>query len=310
MRQPVVNRLLAGLAGVLLLASAGCNELPGPAGRPSASNPGKGGSTAGTTTPVALTDADKSAAEAAVGEFTSAILKKEFDKAVALTTVDLRKQRTDKKANGELNLFSAKDKELGYSADDVTRWLQKETGDAEGTGKPALTFAPTGTGVSARGELTGKAARRFFSLRLTRADKKWQVADFATAPFTASAKPEGGTPEVLWAREFALDFLESLAAGDPNESAALMTPALRKKVAEPTTESDRKLGYDDFALRNWIKARAEGLEGFSLAGQSASGETATFNGQLVRKNGGPFTLSLAFDKATGTWGVSDFGTGK
>jgi len=263
----------------------GCNSAK-PSGSDNAPAPA-----AATTVPGAATDAAR--------DFLAKLVRGDTKAALGAVAVSFRKD-----VSGPLTF--EEEKKLGYSNTDTEKYLREAASGAE---KPEITreqVSPSGSEVSFHGTLGGKKPK-LFSLRMAKEGDAWKVTRFIAGRVLGSLFPtEAGTPELAWARESALDFLDALVGGDDEQMMTmnLMTEEFKERLPAPSVaDGGRKYAKKD--IRDWLNKTRQGAKGYAINTQAMDAKAATFTGDLV----GPgksdkFTLVLA--KQGGDWDVEQF----
>jgi hypothetical protein len=219
------------------------------------------------------------------------------EKAVELVAVSFRKQLSGL-------LFFPEDKQLGYSNSDASKYLQKQFNMASAARIRSESQAPSGREVVFRGDLEGKDPMTF-ALRISLINGKWLVSRFTTANTLQAAVPTNASdPELAWARESAVDYLQSWLGGERENYTvplAMMTEEMKSKLPSPTVH-DTGLTYAKKDVRNWLNTQREGVAGYSISSQSMDGAMAVFQGELTTKEKHrPFRLALRQDG--GEWKI-------
>jgi hypothetical protein len=226
-------------------------------------------------------------------------LGSEKPEAVERTSIAFRKQITS-------TLFFGHEKTLGYSDSDALKFLNKQFNNSSSAVIRSEAKSPSGYEVVFRGVLDGKDPMTF-SLRVAKDGETWKVTRFASSYNRQSVVPKAPAPaELAWARESALDFLESCLGMDRDYTLAMaiMTDGLMSRLPSPTVH-DTGLTYAKKDVRNWLNLVRNGVTGFSIDNEAGNSGVASFNGHLIEQTKNkPFHLSLRHDG--NEWKVEQF----
>jgi hypothetical protein len=297
------NRLVAAVLFAGLLAAApGCKKPAGSSAASGGPGPESGGSPSGPGAPTKVP----------VSEIAESFLSdlKDGKADPARLTVDLKKRVSGK-------LVYPEEKERGYSDSDAAKWLALLGDGVTDSDVEEVVLSPSGDRASVRGVLRANRTspkggespvKEAFAMRMVKEGSTWLVDRFHRGPAARTGLPKGdAAPELRWARESALDFLDSLLAGDRKAAAECMAPGLKAKVAKPVFSDDEKLGYSPTSLDKWLTSVAGGKKSYAITSQrmAAGDASAEFAGELSDgKKPTPFTIHVAPEK--GAWVVSGF----
>jgi hypothetical protein len=251
------------------------------------------------TTPGAASTAQLDAATAEANEFLKLLTRGEVKAAAEKVATSFRKE-----ISGPLTF--EEEKKLGYSDSDTLKYLREVTDGADKSEIIRKQASPSGRELSIRGSLSGKETR-LFSLRLASEGGSWKVTRFIAGRVAGSGIPtENVVPELAWARETALDFLDSLIgdADDHMLTMTLMTDEFKSRLPAPSV-ADAGLKYAKKDVRASLNKTRDGVKGYTINTQTMDGPAAKFTGDLA----GPgksekFTMLLT--KQGDDWKVESF----
>lgn len=269
-----------------ILVTAGCNDAK-------TSPPGK----APVMNVEAGSPATDGAARAEADAFLKLLTSGDFKAAVEKVAPAFRKQ-----VSGTLTF--EEEKKLGYSDSDTEKYLKAATAGAARSEIKAQIAAPSGSAAVFRGDLVGTEPRSF-SLRMIKDGSSWKVSRFASAKLAAIALPkESGDKELTWARQSALDFLESLVGGGEEQllTMAAMSEELKASVPSPSI-ADAGLTYAKKDVRDWLNKARQAATGFAIAREETAAANAIFSVELT---GGPKPVAakLELTRAGDEWKVA------
>jgi hypothetical protein len=257
---------------------------------------GTSGNAPGPAGPAAVPQAATDAAR----DFLAKLVQGNTKAALEAVAVSFRKE-----VSGPLTFED--EKKLGYSNSDTEKYLREATAGANGSEIRSQTSSPSGNEVSIRGSLSGKETR-LFSLRLAKEGDAWKVTRFLAGRVAGSGVPtDSGTPELAWARETALDFLDALIGGDDEQMITmnLMTESFKERLPAPSV-ADAGKKYAKKDVRDWLSMFRRGTKGYAINFQRMMESEPMFGGDLVGPGrSGPFQISLV--KNGELWKVKDFG---
>lgn len=288
------------LAGLLVLAAlaGGCNG-PASPGADTKAKPAPvvnvNGGTPAVTPPSTPVEQPVSSARNEAAAFLKDLLAGDATSAAARVAVSFKKQLSG-------SLVFDEEKKLGYSESDVKKYLDRS---AKGYTKSDISWSvtsPDRSAESVRGTFTGQGVTVPFGIRLAKDGSAWKVTRFAVGKAPVSTAVIGASTDHAWEREAAIDFLEALLAGDPDQALAMteMTDAFKQRLPSPSIH-DPGLGYAKRDVRDWLnKVRA----GFTGAALTATDGTK-FTGQLTGGNPADFTL-VVVKGPDGACQVDDF----
>jgi hypothetical protein len=194
------------------------------------------------------------------------------------------------------------DKAKGYSEDAAVSWLKRVGGVGFG---PTFPSTQVGDVALIRGGLVGDGR---YALRLVRDGGAWKVDYLGLTSARLDGPPPAAAGEAALQEFVAAAFADVLAdrtAMPPPEramaAAALMTPALRARWAEPLG-SDKTGGFDYSRGGMGLKLKEFAADAVAVAPQG----DATFRVEFARgTDKRAFAVKLAKDAATGRWLVDD-----
>ncbi len=239
-----------------------------------------------------------SEAKAAAIEFLNALGSRSAV-VVERTSIPFRRQMTS-------TLFFDQEKARGYSDSDSLKYLWNQFHDSLQASIHYESRSTSGNEVVFRGLLDGREPLTF-AMRLARESNGWIVTRFYSS-YNRLAMPvtSKSSSDLVWARESALDFLESLLGVDRDYALtmAMMTEEFKARLPSPTVH-DSSLTYARKDVRNCLnRARVEVL-GFSIGAGSMTSGGAAFDGQITSANKpGTFRIALRHDGSD--WKVDHF----
>ncbi len=127
------------------------------------------------------------------------------------------------------------------------------------------------------------------------------------APIAAVASPSAKPGEVVAAQPtadtksaaeaYAKEFLAAVQAG--KASAAMLTPAFKKWIADPLSPEERELGYSDTIAGQWLERFSNSVPAPALTAASGSGDTYVLTGGVAGE--APKHIALRVMKLDGAW---------
>ena len=246
--------------------------------------------------PVATLSAAKAEADAFLK-----LLPSDVAAASAKIAVAFKKQVTG-------SLTYEDEKKLGYSESDTQKYLKEASAGVTEWELRTVVAAPNGTDFSLRGEAATAAGPARFSVRVAKADDRWQVTRFAvTKVLGQGAVRADGDFEQIWVRETALDFLDALTGSDADHALtmAAMTEPFKKRVPDKFP-ADTGLGYSKRDVRNWLNDLRQGVTGYDLTAQRVDAKGRAFTGHFTGK-ATAFKLWAVRD-TDGNWKIDEFKT--
>ncbi len=127
------------------------------------------------------------------------------------------------------------------------------------------------------------------------------------APIVVAAPPSAKPGEVTApasttdaknaAEAYAKEFLAAVQTG--KASAAMLTPAFKKWIADPLSPEDRELGYSDTIAGQWLERFLNTVPAPALTAAAGSGETYAITGVVA--GDAPKHIALRITKLNGAW---------
>ena len=188
------------------------------------------------------------------------------------------------------------DVQRGYDEVEAKRWFESMTVKCD---PPSLRAEENGVAITIA-SCTGASPGRI-AFRMVGTPAGWKVDWFQRLP--ASSATSGGHPFASFAAECALASILNLSGDDSVARAALfLSPALLRKLGEPTFDSDKPRGYNVGSLQRSLRGLGHG----AVSGRLQHSASETYRAELI---GGatPRTLILKLTNAAtpGAWLVDD-----
>lgn len=196
------------------------------------------------------------------------------------------------------------DKEKGYSADEAVSWVRGVVRDG-GVGVP-FPSKQVGDVALIRGGLAGGGG---YSLRLVKDGGAWKVDYLGLTSAKLDGATAAATPDALLQEFVATAFAEVLAdksAMPPQPramaAAALMTPALRARWAEPAG-SDKTAGFD--YSRGALELKMKEVGSADAVTVAQQGDAPVFKVEFTRAGAKKAYLVKLVKGDAGRWLVDD-----